>query len=534
MKKIISLILCMIMSLSLVVCVGATSFSDLASEHWAYKNVMTLVEEGTINGYEDGTFRPSKTVTRAEFVKMIGKWNKEISGPFSDLSSNHWGYEYLVWSGLEADNGKMYPDKEMARADIINLIWKRNGSPESQDAPSAISSQGTNKNATSWAYTIGLVQGDDGINLRLDDSVTRAEAATLIIRSRNVVNSDKKVDFKDIVSKNVMEQVYYSSRLFNKEYNPDATVTYGELSRAAFILGASGKSILYSNAEVDTNDVFDHEYTKDFYALCNKLWGKRNYTESKIDSPVTVQDALSGLMYGYMKRGSENFIAAYKNQYYPDCVDAESTNIENMCLSYANVSGVKLTAGNKLGATKIATMSDIVTLLIAMDSAFGLEIGYTDSEKYNVETNKDMSKYPKGYNTFRSIIKGVPAEAYGMKKAETNADAYYRTASELSFVFTGYLNEVKNVVKSKSGADISFTFYPALCYEENGKVTFIVKALVNSENDVNIDTAFSSFLGSNTGKTVSCGEEFYLAFETFTPIMDIVLHYDEARIKEVF
>ncbi len=534
MKKIISLILCLIMSLSLVVCVSATSFSDLASEHWAYENVMTLVKEGTINGYEDGTFKPSKTVTRAEFVKMIGKWNKEISGPFSDLSPNHWGYEYLIWSGLEADNGKMYPDKEMARADIINLIWKRNGSPENSDAPSAISSQGTNKNATSWAYTIGLVQGDDGLNLRLDDSVTRAEAATLIIRSRNLVNSDKKVDFKDIVSKNVMEQVYYSTRLFDKEYNADATVTYGELSRAAFIFGASGKSIVYSTAEIDTNNLFEHEYTKDFYSLCNKLWGKENYTESKIDSPITVQDALSGLMYGYMKRGSENFIAAYTDKYYPDCVDANSTNIENMCISYANVSGIKLKAGKELGATKIATMSDIVTLLIAMDSAFGLEICYTDGTRYNVETNKDMSKYPKNYSDYRSLIKGIPAEAYGIKKADTNADAYYWNASELSFVFTGYLNEVKNIVKSKYSVDVSLTYYPALCYQEDNKVTFIVKAVVNSENSVDVDTVFASFLDKNTGRKVSKGEEFYIAFETFTPIMDIVLHYDQARIKDVF
>ena len=73
MKKIISLVLSLCMLMTLTICVNAASFTDLASNHWAYDNINTLVSEGTINGYSDGTFKPSKSVTRAEFVKMTGK-----------------------------------------------------------------------------------------------------------------------------------------------------------------------------------------------------------------------------------------------------------------------------------------------------------------------------------------------------------------------------------------------------------------------------------------------------------------------------
>ena len=219
MKRVISLLLTLSMTVSLGVIASAQGFSDLAKEHWAYQNVMTLVDEGTVNGYEDGTFRPSKTVTRAEFVKMIGKWDRAYDGTFSDLSPNHWGYEYIMWSGLEPDAGNIYPDKEMLRSDVINLIWKRNGSPKNDDAPYAISNQGTNKDATSWAYTIGLIQGDDGLNLRLNSALTRAEAATLILRARSVVAANKKFNFKDVVDEKLLKEDKLNKDAMQKQMN---------------------------------------------------------------------------------------------------------------------------------------------------------------------------------------------------------------------------------------------------------------------------------------------------------------------------
>ena len=105
MKKAIALLVTFLITASMMVVASATSFSDLAAEHWAYNNVMTLVSEGTVNGYEDGTFKPSTTVTRAEFVKMIGKWDRAYNGTITDLSTAHWGYDFIIWSGLEPENG---------------------------------------------------------------------------------------------------------------------------------------------------------------------------------------------------------------------------------------------------------------------------------------------------------------------------------------------------------------------------------------------------------------------------------------------
>ncbi len=50
--------------------IAATRFSDLTS-HWSKDEVTAAVGQGWVTGYPDGTFRPDKQVTRAEFVKML-------------------------------------------------------------------------------------------------------------------------------------------------------------------------------------------------------------------------------------------------------------------------------------------------------------------------------------------------------------------------------------------------------------------------------------------------------------------------------
>ena len=86
MKKVLAftLVLTLVLSMAMVP-VLALSFSDLAESHWAYANVQALVAEGTVSGYEDGTFRPNGTVTRAEFVKMIGEGSTERAFAYDTL-----------------------------------------------------------------------------------------------------------------------------------------------------------------------------------------------------------------------------------------------------------------------------------------------------------------------------------------------------------------------------------------------------------------------------------------------------------------
>ncbi len=534
MKKLLSFLLTFIMLLSVCVCVHAEGFYDLPKEHWAYSNIMTLVNEGTVNGYEDGSFLPSKTVTRAEFVKMLGKWDRAYQGSFSDMASEHWAYEYIKWSGLEPVNGRIYPDVAMLRSDVINLIWKRNGSPKHNGAPGAISNQGTNKDATSWAYTIGLVQGDDGFNLHLDRPLTRAEAATLIVRSKTVVSENKTYNFIDVVKEDMLKEVYRVTDIFpGKVYDADAKITYGELSRAAMQLGAFGKRITYDSSSIDTLDVFKHEYTKDFYILSHKVWGPEYYTESMIDKNVTVQDALSGLIYGLVRRGARTVNLGVMNKFYSDLKKADSTTMENLCLSYAYQNGIKLLAGDKLNAQKEITVREIEALLLQINAFVGLEIGYDDNAKYNVMIRTDLSNYPANYQDYRSVLDDVPNALYNLKEASTKASSFYKMANEFSFVYTTYLKSVENTIKSNHKISADFKLYPSLTYQENNRVVFVAECKLNMENEVSLDSVFAKFLKQNTGLTAKPSQVFYVVFETYEPLMDIYLPTSGAYLKTI-
>ncbi len=542
MKRVITLILSLCLIMSMCVCVNAVAFSDLADNHWAYKNIMSLVNEGTINGYEDGTFKPSKTVTRAEFAKMIGKWDQKYNGTYSDISEKHWAYDYIMWSGLESSGSMIYPDMEIKRGDVINLIWKRNGSPKHDAAPSAITEQGTNPDAASWAYTIGLMKGDDGLNLRLDGSLTRAEAATLIIRSREMVAANATNNFIDVVDEELLKKTYNTLNLLGDEYNANHVLTNAELARMALVFGADADAVRINSNDQTTKDNkpvehFEHAYTKEFFVLCQKVWGEEFYTLKNADAQATVQDAIGAIMYGFVRRGTVPSDLGKRNDYYSDCKNLSNAAYENMFLTYAKTHGIKLYAGNKLGAEEPVTVKKYAALMLQFNDVLGLAVGYNNGNKINVKMSSYLAEYPTNYNEFYKIISGVPVGVYNLKNAGIIAKNSYNAANQCAFVYCAFLDEVARYVENNSKYLIEYTFYPALSYRQNKKEVFTARISVTNKGEdgaISVDGLFGNMLKTQTGMTVKHGTDLYVVFETYEPLMGVHLPRTSAYIKAVF
>lgn len=49
----------------------STSFSDVSRDHWAYNAICVAQQEGWVAGYPDGSFRPNRSVSRAEAVTIL-------------------------------------------------------------------------------------------------------------------------------------------------------------------------------------------------------------------------------------------------------------------------------------------------------------------------------------------------------------------------------------------------------------------------------------------------------------------------------
>ncbi|WP_025717641.1 S-layer homology domain-containing protein [Paenibacillus sp. 1-18] len=79
---------------------AANTFSDVngTKYEWAAESIRSMVDKGVINGYADGTFKPGKTITKAEFVHMFHKLFPKInhssgkSSDFVDARKMNWTY----------------------------------------------------------------------------------------------------------------------------------------------------------------------------------------------------------------------------------------------------------------------------------------------------------------------------------------------------------------------------------------------------------------------------------------------------------
>ena len=80
-------------------------FSDVPANAWYYDSIATAVEYGWIGGYADGTFRPNKSITRAEVVTIVNRMlNRSFDTSvsyrtvtrFTDVPTSHWAFEAIV------------------------------------------------------------------------------------------------------------------------------------------------------------------------------------------------------------------------------------------------------------------------------------------------------------------------------------------------------------------------------------------------------------------------------------------------------
>ncbi|MGI5948705.1 S-layer homology domain-containing protein [Peptoniphilus sp.] len=87
-----------------------TKFTD-ASNDWYSEAINYVVEKGFINGYEDGTFKPNEKITRAEFAKMISGYIKDSNTTKASFADtkDHWAQD-AIDKLYGNKNIKGYPD----------------------------------------------------------------------------------------------------------------------------------------------------------------------------------------------------------------------------------------------------------------------------------------------------------------------------------------------------------------------------------------------------------------------------------------
>lgn len=193
-RRWVSIVLVCVLSFSLLtVAQGAAATSDDMEGHWAEKNLRDWVAKGLLKGYDDGTYKPDRVVTRAEFAALINRAFKlEEKAPiaFADVTSSSWAYEVVQVAFAKGYiNG--YPDgsfrlnqavtREQAAIMAARLLQLEHESLAALEQFSdALKLSETGQAAVAALLQEQLIQGLPDGSFGPQKGLTRAQAVTLL------------------------------------------------------------------------------------------------------------------------------------------------------------------------------------------------------------------------------------------------------------------------------------------------------------------------------------------------------------------
>ncbi|MDR0268193.1 S-layer homology domain-containing protein [Paenibacillus sp.] len=167
--------------------------------HWAKDSIQEAVRQGWITGYANGTFQPNKEVTRTEFAAMLiralGDNSTDRSQPlkFTDVQQiPPWArplVEAAVLRGIMNgyENGSFGPGKLITRAEMATMAIRSLNLAEAvknSDQPSFADNNQIPAWAKPYAAAVeqkGIMKGRSGNMFAPGAHATRAEAVVVIL-----------------------------------------------------------------------------------------------------------------------------------------------------------------------------------------------------------------------------------------------------------------------------------------------------------------------------------------------------------------
>lgn len=173
-------------------------FTDM-NGHWAYDAVSYAYKNSLMNGVNASRFAPDSTLNRAMMVTMLYRMtgSPAVSGNsvFSDVPSGKWYSDAVQWASVNGVvNGvgkdRFAPDTQITREQMASMMmryaqFKQYNTGKSADL-SAFNDAGSISSwaleSMKWANAAGLINGRTASTIAPQDTATRAEAATILMR----------------------------------------------------------------------------------------------------------------------------------------------------------------------------------------------------------------------------------------------------------------------------------------------------------------------------------------------------------------
>lgn len=119
-----------------VYAVQSAAFTDLSTDDWHYAVVSFAHSKGLVSGYSDGSFHPDSSITRAEAVELLVNASgiasadtSNLNHQFYDVTANDWfatslavALENHIVQGY--GDGSFRPSNSITRAEACEMLAK--------------------------------------------------------------------------------------------------------------------------------------------------------------------------------------------------------------------------------------------------------------------------------------------------------------------------------------------------------------------------------------------------------------------------
>lgn len=237
-------------------------FSDI-SGHWAESRINEASKIGFVTGYQDGTFKPDKTITRAEFATLLNNAMKNddmINVDLEDVKSSDWYFNQIekavavgYFSGYEDNTFR--PNNPITRQEVAKVVSNAittgdidgNGATLLTDYNSI---QDWAKYSVNIAYNKSYIMGYPNKMYMPSKALTRAEAVKIIYEILD--NENIELGF-NITNPN---ELYYGAvvvgdlNIFNSVGSGNVYINNVTVLGDINILAKNIKSVILTNVKV--------------------------------------------------------------------------------------------------------------------------------------------------------------------------------------------------------------------------------------------------------------------------------------------
>ncbi|WP_394188531.1 trypsin-like peptidase domain-containing protein [Paenisporosarcina quisquiliarum] len=436
MKKFVALFLLIILVALPLQTFAANKFSDVKT----YINEINfLVNEEIINGYPDGTFRPTEFVTKKQIAVMMSRTLKldlnNVTDPgFKDVSKSNSAYREIAAvvnagimpKGTNFNPGSPGTREMMARAIVIGLNLQGDTSIKFND----VYLNNPNKSYISILADNNITTGYEDGTFKPFSSLTRAHFSAFLARALN--DSFKPINDKTLTTQEIVKM--HDSRIFLLEIN-NVTLGSGILIGNGLILTNQhvindfqfGTAFSIDDKKYEIAGIVESDELKDLALI--KL--KENITASKVtfkryeDLKKGEKVVAIGNPLGLQNTVSEGIISSFRD------IEGISTIQHTAQMTFGSSGGGLFdTKGNLIGVTTSVEENETA------DLNFSVSINELDSWKSFLKLSHSQLKVqpifppkPVLEVIYRNVAFGMSPkeviEAEGSIPSDSTSDSIY-------------------------------------------------------------------------------------------------------------